>query len=251
MRAALVTGAARRIGRNTALRLAQAGYAVAIHCNRSRHDGEEVRAAIEAMGGQAAVVTGDLADASAVATVVPQAVAALGPLTLLVNNASVFDQDVFATMTPEGYARNMAVNLQAPLFLSQAFARQAAPAAEALDDPSIVHMIDQRVLKQTPEAFSYALAKSALWAATRTMAQSLAPAVRVNAVGPGPTLANTHEGEAGLAREIAGVPLQRGSPPDALADAILFLAGARSVTGQIIAVDGGQHIGWRTPDIAE
>ncbi len=243
---ALVTGGARRIGRAIVERLADSGYAVAIHCNASRTDAEALAAAIRSRGGRTVVVVADLADPLAVASIVPEATHALGPLSLLVNNASVFEEDRLETIDVARWNRQFSVNLRAPSVLARDFAAQIDGT-----DPSIVNIVDQRVWKLTPQFYSYTLTKAALWTATRTMAQSLAPRIRVNAVGPGPTAPSVHDGIDGFAHESAGVPLGHGGTPDEIADAVLWLARARSVTGQMIAVDGGQHLGWRTPDIVE
>lgn len=247
LRTALVTGAGRRIGAAISRRLAAAGYAVAVHCRGSRAEADAVADAVRAAGGNAVVVQGDLAVPQACDDVLDAAARALGPLSLLVNNASLFEKDTLQTLDLALWDRHFAVNLRAPVLLARRFAAQARPA----DDPSIVNVVDQRVLRLTPQVFSYTLTKAALHAATVTMAQSLAPAIRVNAIGPGPTIANVHDGEAGMAAEVAGVPLARAVPPDDIADAVLYLAAARSVTGQTIAVDSGQSIGWRTPDIVD
>jgi NAD(P)-dependent dehydrogenase (short-subunit alcohol dehydrogenase family) len=244
-KAALVTGGARRIGRRIVERLAAEGYAVAIHCNGSRDAGEALAADLRRAGARAAVVQGDLARADDVARLIPEAAAALGPLTLLVNNASEFEPDEVGTLTPERFDRHMAVNLRAPAFLTQDFAAQAPEGADNL----VVNIIDQRVWKPTPLFFSYMLSKSALLTATKTMAQALAPRVRVNAIGPGPTLSSPRQGEEDFRRQYEAVPLRRSSNPDEVADAILFFAGARSVTGQMLALDGGQHLAWETPDV--
>ncbi|PSC06825.1 short chain dehydrogenase [Alsobacter soli] len=241
---ALVTGGAKRIGAAIVRRLAKAGYDVAIHCGTSRADAADLAAALPPPA-RAAVVCCDLANPAELAALMPAAREALGPVSLLVNSASLFEPDTLQTLEPALWERHFAVNLRAPVFLAQTFAAQCSDGADA----SIVNILDQRVLRPNPGFFSYALTKSALFSATVTMAQALAPAVRVNAVAPGPTLANIHDGEDGLAREIAGVPLQRGVEPDEIADAVLYLARARSVTGQTIAVDAGQHLGWRTPDV--
>jgi NAD(P)-dependent dehydrogenase (short-subunit alcohol dehydrogenase family) len=244
-RAALVTGAAKRIGRAIALRLADEGYAVAVHYRRSRSDAEDVEAAIEGKGGRAAVVQADLADIGAVEGLVAQAVAALGPLTLLVNNASLFEPDGVESITPELWDRHFAVNLRAPAFLARDFARQL-PEGE---DGAVVHIVDQRVRKLNPQFFSYTLTKAALFTATRTMAQALAPRVRVNAVGPGPTLTSSRQSPADFARQGKALPLRRHPQPEDIAEAVVFLARATSVTGQMLAVDGGQHLAWETPDV--
>jgi NAD(P)-dependent dehydrogenase (short-subunit alcohol dehydrogenase family) len=243
---ALVTGGARRIGRRIVKRLAREGYAVAIHCGRSLQAAENLAARIRSEGGAAAVVSADLADATEVGQLVEAAVHALGPLTLLVNNASEFEADEVESLSEAQWDRHFAVNLRAPAFLSRDFARQLPND----QDGCIINIIDQRVWKPTPQFFSYTLTKSALFSATRTMAQALAPRIRVNAVGPGPTLANERQEDEDFAKQSGAVLLGRGVTPDEIADAVIYLARARSVTGQMIAVDGGQHLAWETPDVA-
>jgi NAD(P)-dependent dehydrogenase (short-subunit alcohol dehydrogenase family) len=242
--AALVTGGGQRIGAAIVHALAAAGYAVAIHVRRSRAMADELRAAIERAGGRAAVMSADLADDAAVDGLIAASVAAVGPLTLLVNNAAVFETDAFGALERDGFDRQFAVNLRAPLFLAQAFAAQA----HAEDDPSIVNVVDQRVFRPTPRFFSYGLTKSALFTATTTLAQALAPRVRVNGVAPGPTLPSPRQDPQAFARQAALIPLGRGPKLGEIADAVLYLAAARSVTGVTIAIDGGQHIAWETPD---
>ena len=239
---ALITGAARRIGRAIAQALSREGYGVVLHVRHSRDEAEALAAEIKRDGGRAAIVGGDLADAGAVADIVPAA-ATFGRLTLLVNNASLFDEDEVSSMTRAGFDRAMAVNLAAPLFLAQAFAAQAPRDAAS----SIVNIVDQRVLRPTPKFFSYALSKSALHDATTMLAQGLAP-LRVNAVAPGPTLPSPRQNGDQSAEQAALVPLGKGPSPQDIAAAVVYLAGARSVTGMTIAVDGGQHLAWRTPD---
>jgi NAD(P)-dependent dehydrogenase (short-subunit alcohol dehydrogenase family) len=243
-RAALVTGAARRIGRAIALALHQAGYAVAIQANRSVAEAESLRDQIARAGGRAAVVRADLSGHSGVAGVVPAAAAAIGPLTLLVNNAATFEPDAIGALDAERFDRQFAVNLRAPLFLAEAFAAQAPKSANA----SIVNILDQRVFKLTPHFVSYTLAKSALHAATRMLAQALAPDVRVNAVAPGPTIASARQHADDFARQAAAVPLSHGPSAEEIAAAVIYLAGARSITGVTLVVDGGQHLAWQTPD---
>lgn len=241
--AALITGGGRRIGRAIALTLARAGYAVLLHANRSRAQAETLAAEISADGGSAAVVLADLADHDAVRGLVPAA-SAFGPLTLLVNSAAEFEPDEIADLERARYERTIAVNLSAPLFLTQAFAAQAPLGADA----SVVNIVDQRVLKPTPRFLSYTLSKSALHSATTTLAQALAPNLRVNAVAPGPTLPSPRQSDRDFATQAAALPLQRGPSPDDVAAAVLYLARAASVTGVTIAVDGGQHLAWRTGD---
>jgi NAD(P)-dependent dehydrogenase (short-subunit alcohol dehydrogenase family) len=240
--AALVTGGALRIGRAIVLALARAGYAVAIHTNKSVADAEALRDDIVRECGAAGVVAADLADHDAVIGLVPAAVASVGPLTLLVNNASAFEPDEVGRLDRERFDRHFAVNLRAPVFLAQAFAAQV-PAGG-----SVVNVLDQRVYRPNPRFFSYGLAKSALYVATTTLAQGLAPHVRVNAVAPGPTLANVWHGEEVFKRRSAAMPLAHGPTPEEVADAVLFLAQAKNITGETIAVDGGQHIAWNSDD---
>jgi NAD(P)-dependent dehydrogenase (short-subunit alcohol dehydrogenase family) len=244
-RAALVTGGARRIGRAIVAALSKEGYGVVIHCYKSHTTAQRLAKQIAAQGGQASVVVADLNVVAQVERLVPEAVSAIGPLTLLVNNASIFEDDGVASLEAARFDRHMAVNLRAPLLLARNFARQAPYGVDA----SIVNIIDQRVLKPDPRCFSYALTKAALWDATRTMAQAFAPRFRVNAVAPGPTVPNPRDGAAGVAREAAATILGKQVPADAIAAAVLFLAQARYTTGQMLTVDSGQHLGWLTPDV--
>jgi NAD(P)-dependent dehydrogenase (short-subunit alcohol dehydrogenase family) len=241
--AALVTGGAQRIGRAIVLALVGRGYAVAVHAIRSAAAAQKLCDEIVAAGGTAAVVTADFADHGDVLRLVPAAVAAVGPLTLLVNNASMFEPDEIGTLDRSAFDRHFAVNLRAPVFLAKAFAAEAAR-LPADADPSVVNLLDQRVFRPTPHYLSYGLTKSALHAATTTLAQALAPRVRVNAVAPGPALPNKRQDAETFARVFRDVPLGHGPAPEEIADAVLFLAGARSVTGETIAVDGGQRLSW-------
>jgi NAD(P)-dependent dehydrogenase (short-subunit alcohol dehydrogenase family) len=242
---ALVTGGAKRIGRSIVQRLASEGYSIAIHCNRSVADAEALARDIRAHGGAATVVVADLSDAAAVERLIPDARQALGPLTLLVNNASAFEPDEAQSLTLARWEHHFAVNLRSPAFLARDFARQLPEGAAGC----IVNVVDQRVWKLTPQFFSYTLTKAALFTATQTLAQALAPRIRVNAVGPGPTLVGARQEEADFAKQSAAVLLGRGGRADEIAEAVLYLAKARSVTGQMIAVDGGQHLAWETADV--
>lgn len=242
---ALVTGGARRIGRAIVLRLADAGYGIAIHCNTSVDEAEALADDLRARHVPVTVIAADLADPAAVEAIIPAAEAALGPVTLLVNNASIFAVDSLTGLDVALWNRQFSVNLRAPSVLAGAMARHLPPEAGG----AIVNIIDQRVLKPTPQYYSYTLTKAALLTATRTMAQALAPRIRVNAVGPGPTFANLHDGEAALRQEAAGTLLGRVVDAGEIAEAVLYLARAGAVTGQMIAVDCGQHLGWRTPDV--
>lgn len=243
-KAALVTGGAKRIGAAISMALAREGYAVAIHCNRSEVEATDLVEVIRASGGRAAVVRADLENAVDTGRLVNEAIAEIGPIDLLVNSASLFEADDIHALDMALWERQFAVNLRAPAILASAFAR-ALPAGS---HGAIINILDQRVWKPTPRNFSYTLTKSALYTATRTMAQALAPTIRVNAVGPGPILASERQTADDFASQIASLPLERQISPDEIADAVLWLAKARSVTGQMIAVDGGQHLAWRTPD---
>lgn len=246
-RAALVTGSAQRIGRAIALALAQRGYAVAVQAFRSRAEADRLCAEIAAAGGRAAAVTGDLADHAAVLRLVPDSAATVGPLTLLVNNAAEFEPDEIGRLDRDRFDRHVAVNLRAPIFLADAFAAQLPPGEEG----AIVNVLDQRVYKPTPRFLSYGISKSALYDATTMLAQGLAPRIRVNAVAPGPTLPSPRQDAEAFARQVRALPLDRGPSPEDIAEAVLYLAAARSVTGVTVAVDGGQHLAWRTADAAD
>ncbi|MGQ0567051.1 MAG: SDR family oxidoreductase [Gemmobacter sp.] len=251
---ALVTGGARRLGRAMALHLAMRGYDVAVHYDRSAAEATEVAGLIRAMGPQAVALQADLLDEDDMAALVPRAAKALGgPLTVLVNNASIFEHDSLRSASKASWDRHIGSNLRAPFVLTQAFAEQAAPAGLAGGEPFatglVVNIIDQRVLKPTPEFMTYTIAKMALWAFTRTAAQALAPAIRVNAIGPGPTLRAARQRDDHFARQRAATILERGADADDICAALSYLLEARAVTGQLLCVDGGQHLAWKTPDI--
>lgn len=243
--AALVTGGARRIGRAIVLALAGRGHDVAIHHRDSADDAQALVDEVRALGRRAAVVSADLTDEAEVRGLIPEAVAALGPLSVLINNASVFEEDHLGALSRATWDAHLETNLRAPVVLIEAFAEQAP------DGSAVVNLLDQRVLKPDPRFVSYALSRNGLWWATRTLAQALAPRIRVNGVGPGPTLASIHQSAADFEAEASTVPLGHGSSPEDIASAVLYLIDARSVTGQMIAVDGGQHLAWRTPDIVD
>jgi NAD(P)-dependent dehydrogenase (short-subunit alcohol dehydrogenase family) len=242
--AALVTGAGRRIGRALALEAARAGYDVAVHCRASITEGEETARAVRALGRRAALVQADLSDETATRGLIG-ASSEIGPLTLLVNSASAFEDDRVGGLSRAAWDLHLETNLRAPIVLAETFAAALPEDAPGL----IVNIVDQRVLRPNPQFFSYSLAKAGLWWATRTLAQALAPRIRVNAIGPGPTLPSTHQAPGEFEAEAAGTLLQRRATPDEVAAALRYLIDATSVTGQMIAVDGGQHLGWRTPDI--
>ena len=243
--AALVTGGAKRIGRAICLELAAAGFDVAIHHRASQDEAADLVRDIEGLGRRAVSLSADLADVVATHALIGRAAEALGPLSVLVNNASVFGDDRLESITGDSWSAHMDVNLRAPVLLAQTFAAQAP------EGGVVINILDQRVLKPDPRFFSYGLSKSALWVATRTMAQALAPRIRVNGVGPGPTLPSVHQAAGEFEAEARATPLQRPGSPEAVAEAVRWLVDAQQVTGQMIAVDGGQHLAWKTPDIVE
>jgi NAD(P)-dependent dehydrogenase (short-subunit alcohol dehydrogenase family) len=240
IRTVLVTGSAKRIGRVIALDLARQGWRVAVHHHLSAEDAEAVAHEIAAMGGTAAVVTADLAREDQTAGLVRQAAAALGPVSALINNASVFERDDALDATRASWDLHMEVNLRAPFVLIQEFVRQLPPGA----DGSVVNILDQRVWNLTPFFTSYTLSKAGLWTLTQTLALALAPRVRVNAVGPGPTLPSPRQTPESFRRQWQAQPLAKPVQPEEVAAAVRFILDASSVTGQMIAVDAGQHLCW-------
>lgn len=243
--AALVTGAGARLGKAMAEALGADGWAVAVHFNRSAEGAEYTAAAIRATGARAVTVRADLSIEAETGTLVAQAADALGqPLTLLVNSASVFADDTATGHSRKDWDAHMEPNLRAPIHLAQQFAGQL-PAGET---GLVVNLIDQRVWKLTPEFFTYTLSKAALWQATKTLAQALAPNIRVNAIGPGPTLQSVHQSPEQFAAEQKATLTGKGSNPGEIVRALRYLVAADSVTGQMIASDGGQHLMWQTPD---
>lgn len=255
MPAALVTGAGQRIGRELAICLARRGYDVAVHYNGSAEGAEATAKAVRAEGQRAATLQADLLDEATAGALLGRAVEALGaPLTVLVNNASIFEYDTLASATAQSWDRHIGSNLRAPFLLTQAFAAQdLAPGRDAVGEPVaaglVVNLIDQRILKPTPEFMTYTLSKMGLWAFTRTAAQALAPAIRVNAIAPGPTLKGARQSQAHFEAQRGATILGRGADPEDIGAALEYLLSARSVTGQVICVDGGQHLGWQTPDV--
>jgi NAD(P)-dependent dehydrogenase (short-subunit alcohol dehydrogenase family) len=245
IKTALVTGGAKRIGGAIARDLAADGFAVAIHCNRSVDEAAALAEEIGLAGGRAMVVAADLTDMGAVATLADRVAAELGPLGLLVNSASIFKDDSPVDLDLKVLDRHFDIHLRAPLLLAGKLAAGLPDGAEGL----VVNIIDQRVWKLTPRYFSYTLSKAALWTATQTLAQALAPRVRVNAIGPGPTLQSTVQAEADFAAQVDGLLLKRGPELGEFGATIRYLWEARSVTGQMIALDGGQHLAWQTPDV--
>lgn len=252
---ALVTGAGKRLGRAMALYLTGRGYDVAVHYASSKDEADAVVAEITASGRRAVALHADLLVEAETETLIPRAVAALGgPLTVLVNNASIFEHDSIASATRTSWDRHIESNLRAPFVLSQLFAAQAPHAqpdenGEPVSQAMILNMIDQRVLKLTPEFMSYTIAKMGLWALTQTSAQALAPHIRVNAIGPGPTLQGVKQSLEHFTKQRASTVLQRGVNANDITATLGYFLDAPSVTGQLICVDGGQHLAWKTPDV--
>lgn len=239
-RAALVTGGAQRLGRAIALELAQNGFDVAIHCHTSVAAAEETSARIHTLGQRGVVVRGDLANEDDVRRLIPEATQLLGPIGVLVNNASRFERDDWYDASRGSWDAHIEPNLRAPFVLIQAFAQALPASAEGV----VINMVDERVWSLTPHYVSYTVSKAALWTLTQTMALALAPRIRVNAIGPGPALPNTRQTEAQFARQAASVPLGRGTSPAEVARAALAILCLPAMTGQMIVLDGGQHLQW-------
>ena len=242
-RAALVTGGAQRIGRALVLALAEDGFAVAVHHNRSHETAETLVRAVLKQGGNAIALAADLADERAVQELLPRAEHELGPIGCLVNNAAVFANDTVETVTRASWDLHLAVNLRAPFVLMQNFAARLPAEAGG----AIINVLDQRVWSLTPYFVSYTLAKAGLWTLTQTMALALAPRIRVNGIGPGPTLPSARQTPEQFARQCELMPLRRGTSPQEIAAAMRFILSAPALTGQMIALDGGQHLGWAQP----
>lgn len=245
---ALVTGAGQRIGRAISLALAEDGWAVGVHYLRSADATEDLVGEIRRRGGHAIAIAADLMDQTAVEDLIPRTAEALGPVTCLVNNASVFERDEVLSTTPASWQMHIDVNLRAPFFLLQTFAKQVPDGRSG----QVINMLDERVWNLTPHFTSYTVSKAGLWTLTQTCALALAPHIRVNAIGPGPTLPSPRQSVAQFETQKASTPLGRGTTPDEIVDALRFILSAPAMTGQMIALDGGQHLKWRRyPDDAD
>lgn len=255
MAGALVTGAGHRLGRAMALALAQRGYDVAVHYASSEEGARETVSEIEALGPKAVALQADLTDETETQGLFQKARDALGQdILCLINNASIFEYDTVQSATRASWDRHMESNLRAPFVLTQQMAHQGLqPTIDERGEPKaqglIVNMCDQRVRKLTPEFMTYTLAKMGLWALTKTSAQALSPAIRVNAIGPGPTLQGGRQSAQHFAKQRAATILERGANPEDIVGALHFFLESPSVTGQLICADGGQHLAWETPDV--
>ncbi len=237
----LITGAATRIGRTLAEGLADDGWNIIVHYNTSHSEAEDLLQALRAKGGMAMPLKADLAEPKQRSALIETAVNTLGhPLDALINNASVYIEDTARDFTEKTASRHFEVNLKAPIILSRYFANALPENRKG----TILNIIDQRVLHPAPHFFTYTLSKSALYAATKTMAQAFAPQIRVNAIGPGPTLKSIHQTQEEFETEAASTLLGYGSRPETLLEAARYLLKAEAVTGHMIAVDGGQHLGY-------
>ena len=235
------------MGRAIVEDLARHGHAVAIHANGSMDEAESLASSLRAEGHRAVALQADLLNATEVDGLIDRASAILGSVTGLVNNASLFLNDTAEKFDPITFDRHFAIHLRAPSILSAALLRQLPADRDGL----IVNIIDQRVWKLTPQFYSYTLSKAALWTATQTLAQAYAPRVRVNGIGPGPSFKSERQAPEDFAKQIAGLPMKRGPAHDEFGRTIRFLFDTPSITGQMIALDGGQHLAWETPDVAE
>jgi NAD(P)-dependent dehydrogenase (short-subunit alcohol dehydrogenase family) len=246
-RVAMVTGGAHRLGRTIALELAHHGFDVAIHYHTSAQAAEDTRNRVQAFGRRSVLLRADLATEAQVTRLIPQATEALGPIGVLINNASRFDRDEWYDATRETWDAHLETNLRAPFALIQAFARALPGLAEGV----VINMVDQRVWSLTPHFVSYTISKAGLWALTQTMALALAPRIRVNAIGPGPALPSSRQTETQFACQSASVPLGRGPDPTEIASAAISILSLPAMTGQMMALDGGQHLQWSgTKDVA-
>ena len=241
----LITGAAHRIGRALALDMAKCGYRVGVHYLSSEDGARDVVEKITADGGLAQVFQADLNKFDDLYAMMDQCVREFGHLDCLINNASLFEEDDVCTLSGKSWEAHLDTNLRAPIFLAQQFAAQLPKGRSG----NIINIIDQRVRALTPLFFSYTISKSALWTATQTMAQALAPNIRVNGIGPGPVMQSIHQSAEQFENQCRATLLERGTSAEEIARAVQFILDASSLTGQMIALDGGQHLAWQTPDV--
>jgi NAD(P)-dependent dehydrogenase (short-subunit alcohol dehydrogenase family) len=251
---ALITGAGKRIGRALALDLASHGWAIGVHYATSAEPARALVAEIEQAGGKAHAVQADLAHADAVEAIFPEVIKAIGPIGLLINSASQFERDTVHSLTAQSWDSHININLRAPALLMRDFANQDIFKAgdAAAQNGCIINLTDQRVWRLTPDFASYTVSKTGLWTLTQTFAQALAPQhIRVNAIAPGPTVPNPRQQQSEFDKQASLVPLAHGTTPEEIADGVRFILSARAMTGQTIALDGGQHLAWQTPDVVD
>jgi NAD(P)-dependent dehydrogenase (short-subunit alcohol dehydrogenase family) len=242
----LITGAAHRIGRAVALGLAEDGWKIAIHYSNSANAANELAQIITDKGGNAETLQANLGDAGEANNLISRVVETVGPLSALINNASVFERDEVTTLTDDSWDMHLNVNLKAPAILMRDFAKQAQAGG------NIINIIDQRVWRLNPDFISYTVSKTGLWTLTQTFAQALAEQqIRVNGIGPGPTLANQRQNPEEFEKQTRLVPLGSGANPQDIIDGVRYILSAQAMTGQMIALDGGQHLAWKTPDVTE
>ena len=243
-KAVLITGGAQRIGAAIAQHLAEQGWSIALHYRSSREQAEETANQLRQTGAQVALLQADLAQENDVRAMMPKAVAALGqPIDALVNNASAFSYDSAESASRESWDNHIEPNLRAPLVLSQARAAQIPG-----DGGHIINMIDQRVWNLTEHFISYTTSKVALWGLTRQLALAFAPKnIRVNGIGPGPTLPSPRQTDEHFQEQVQDTPLKIATPLSDICSAVDFLLHSKSMTGQMIALDGGQHLNWAAP----
>ncbi len=245
IKTALVTGSGQRIGRSIALALVAEGWDVAVQYYSSGEEADQLCQEISARGQRAAAIRGNLSSLNDVASLISQARKALGPISCLINNASLFEPDEMGNISETSWDNHLNTNLRAPVFLSQEFANQLPDNVAG----NIINIIDQRVIKLKPDYMSYTISKAALWAFTQTAAISLAPKIRVNAISPGPTIANYRQSEAQFKEQCKSMPLGYGSSPDEIANAARFILATPSMTGEMITIDGGQHLPSYPPNL--
>lgn len=245
-KSALVTGGAKRIGRAICEGLARSGFSVAIHANSSIEDAEDFAFSLRRSGAEAHVLKADLRNEAETLGLVRNAHETLGGLGVIVNNASIFQPDWVTDFDRATWDGHFDIHVRAPSILAGEYARLL----DADEKGLIVNIIDQRVWAPTPNYYSYMLSKAAMLMATKTMAMSLAPRIRVNAIGPGPTLPNVRQTQEDFEKQTGALLLGKGPELDEFARTIAYFHGASSVTGQMIALDGGQHLAWETPDVA-
>ena len=239
----IVTGGARRVGREIAIDLGKIGWEVAVHFNKSNKDAAEVVEKIEKAGGKAVAIHAKLDKEDGTKNLVEAATSSLGPINCLINNASVFEHDTLETVTTKGWDKHINTNLKAPLFLIKEFAKSLPNNLSG----NVINLVDQRVWNLTPYFLSYTVSKVGLWTLTQSLALALAPYVRVNAIGPGPTLPSQRQTKTQFAQQCAATPLGRGTTPQEICNAVRFILSNESLTGQMIVLDGGQHLGWAQP----